>query len=72
LTQERVRRLGRDWVGDGYKVASDGKTLVSADGVRQFRPPSMKPNLGIEQANFEQRLVPSGEWLGNGHLDIEP
>jgi RHS repeat-associated protein len=71
-TRADAERLGRAWVGDGAKFASDGKTLVSADGLRQFRPPSFKPNLGIEQANFEQRLVPSGQWFGNGHLDIGP
>ena len=63
-------RLGRSWVGDGYKVASDGKTLISSDGLRQFRPPSLKPNLNKTQANFEQRWEPSGQWQGNGHLDI--
>ncbi len=63
-------RLGRSWVGDGYKVASDGKTLISSDGLRQFRPPSVKPTLNKTQANFEQRWEPSGQWQGNGHLDI--
>jgi filamentous hemagglutinin len=57
-------------VGDGFTVASDGKTLVSADGLRQYRPPSYKPNLDMWQANFEQRLIPRGTWQGNGHLDI--
>jgi len=71
-TRAEAERLGRTWVGDGAKLASDGKTLVSADGLRQFRPPSFKPNLGIEQANFEQRLAPSGQWFSNGHLDIGP
>ena len=65
-------RLGEAWVGKGYTVASDGKTLISADGLRQFRPPSYKPRLGIEQSNFEQRLQPSGQWQSNGHLDIVP
>jgi len=63
-------RLGRSWVGDGYEVASNGKTLISSDGLRQFRPPSLKPNLNKTQANFEQRWEPSGQWQGNGHLDI--
>jgi hypothetical protein len=71
-TPAEAERLGRAWVGDGYKIASDGKTLVSSDGLRQFRPPSYKPNLSIEQANFERRLVPEGQWFGNGHLDILP
>lgn len=56
--------------GDTLTIVEDGKTLVSADGLRQYRPPSMKPNLGIKQANFEQRLIPQGQWQSNGHLDI--
>jgi hypothetical protein len=63
-------KLGESWVGEGYKVASDGKTMISADGLRQFRPPSFKPNLGRVQSNFEWRLEPGGRWQGNGHLDI--
>ncbi|MFC7219754.1 polymorphic toxin-type HINT domain-containing protein [Streptomyces polyrhachis] len=67
--------LGRAWVGEGYTVASDGKTLVSQDGLRQFRPPSNKPNSATTgyapvQANFEQRYIPRGQWQSNGHLDI--
>jgi hypothetical protein len=34
-----AQRLGEAWVGEGSTVASDGKTLLSADGLRQFRPP---------------------------------
>jgi hypothetical protein len=67
---EEAQAAGRAWVGDGYRVASDGKTLVSADGLRAFRPPSFKPKLGIVQANFEQRAVPSGPWSSNGHVDV--
>jgi len=67
-------RLGESWVGDGYTVASDGKTLLSSDGLRQFRPPSLKPNSPYAttgaQANFEWRNVPKGQWQGNGHLNI--
>jgi len=64
---------GKAWVGEGYRVASDGKTLVSQDGLRQFRPPSLKPKLGGRtQANFEQRSIPKGRWESNGHLDIIP
>jgi hypothetical protein len=61
---------GRAWVGNGYRIASDGKTLISADGLRQFRPPSYKPKLGIRQANFEMRNAAKGRWQSNGHLDI--
>jgi RHS repeat-associated protein len=69
-TRAQADDAGRAWVGDGFTVASDGKTLVSADGLRQYRPPSYKPNLDMWQANFEQRLIPRGTWQGNGHLDI--
>jgi RHS repeat-associated protein len=63
-------RLGRAWVGEGFKVASDGTTLISRDGLRQYRPPTYKPNQKRFQANFEQRPSPNGAWTSNGHLDI--
>jgi hypothetical protein len=71
-TAEDAESLGRSWVGDGYRVASDGKTLISQDGMRQFRAPSYKPSLGIYQANFEQRVPGqvSKQWFSNGHLNI--
>jgi hypothetical protein len=69
-TAAQAETAGRAWVGEGYKIASDGKTLVSADVLRQYRPPSFKPRLGKSQANFESRLVPRGQWQSNGHLDI--
>lgn len=68
-TSAEAGAAGRAWVGDGYTVASDGKTLISSDGLRQFRPPSYKPNLDKWQANFEERFGP-GQWQSNGHLDI--
>lgn len=64
-------RLGRSWVGEGSRIASDGKTLVSKDGLRVFRPPSFKPKLGKTQANFEQKASPGGQPFSNGHLDIQ-
>lgn len=75
-------RLGNAWVGNGSRVASDGRTLVSADGLRTFRPPSAKPNspyatTGV-QANFEslERVMINGveklKVIRNGHLDITP
>ena len=62
--------LGHAWVASNYTTASDGKTLVSADGLRQFRPPSFKPRLGITQADLEWRNIARGQWQENGHLDI--
>jgi hypothetical protein len=71
-TAKDAEVLGRSWVGEGYRVVSDGRTLISQDGLRQFRPPSYKPSLGIYQANFEQRLADqtSRQWFSNGHLNI--
>lgn len=71
-TSREADALGRDWVGEGYKVARDGRTLVSSDGLRQYRPPTFKPDLGRYQANLERRFEGqrSREWQGNGHLDI--
>lgn len=71
-----AENIGKSWVGDGYRTASDGQTLISRDGLRQYRPPSAKPNSRHAptgtQANFEQRSVPEGQWQSNGHLDITP
>ena len=69
-------RLGKIWVGDGYRIASDGTTLVSFDGTHVYRPPSPKPHsqyapTGV-QSSFEL-LEKQGEKmvkLGNAHLDI--
>jgi filamentous hemagglutinin len=63
--------LGRAWVGEGYSVSSSG-TWVSANGLRQYRPPSYKPNLGVAQANLEWRLPGLTQWQGNAHLTIIP
>jgi len=69
-TRAQSQAMGEAWVGDGFKVASDGKILISRDGLRQYRPPSFKPRLGKTQANFEQRFKSEGQWQGNAHLDI--
>ena len=61
---------GKKWVGNGYRISSDKKAWISADGKRQFRPPSYKPRLGKTQANFESRTINRGMWENNGHLDI--
>lgn len=71
-TKDQAMRAGESWVGEGYRVASDGKTLVSRDGLRSFRPPSWKPRLGKWQANFEYWIdgQVARKPMGNGHLDI--
>jgi len=63
--------MGEAWVGPGYRISSDGY-YISLDGLRQFRPPSFKPKLGIIQANFEQRTEPYGKWGANGHVEVLP
>jgi hypothetical protein len=64
-------RLGEAWVGPGARLATDGKTLVSRDGLRTYRPPSYKPKLGKTQANFERKVMARGRPVANGHLDIK-
>jgi hypothetical protein len=66
----QANELGNEWVGDNARLSSNGKALVSQDGLRQFRFPSFKPSWGNYQANFESRLTPSGPWTSNGHLTI--
>jgi len=73
-TANEANTLGEAWVGPGYRVSKDGSSWVSADGLRIYRPPSAKPNstqatTGV-QANFEQKLIPGGRPISNGHLDI--
>ena len=74
-TAKSSNKLGNIWVGDNAKLASDGKTLVSQDGLKQYRPPAAKNSpfstTGV-QSNFQARPTPSGAWQSNGHLDITP
>ena len=69
-TAAEANELGRAWVGEGYSVRSNG-ALVSRDGLRQYRPPSYKPRLGIRQANLESRQIPRGQWQSNAHIDVK-
>lgn len=62
--------LAQSWLGDGYRLSKNGKALISADGLRQFRL-AYKPKQGKFQANFEKRVSPRGEWTSNGHVDIK-
>ena len=68
---QRAEAMGKAWVGPEARVASDGKTLISKDGLRQYRPPSYKPKLQKTQANFEFRPSGAGQWQSNAHLDVE-
>lgn len=69
-TREQAQAMGEAWVGPGFRASSDGKILVSADGLRQYRSPSFKPKQGKFQANFESRPEEMTQWQLNGHLDI--
>lgn len=62
--------VGEEWVGENARLSSNGKALISDDGLRQYRFPSYKPGWSTYQANFESRLTPSGPWTSNGHLTI--
>ncbi len=68
-SRAEAEAMGAAWVGKGHTVTSEG-IFISADGLRQFRPPSYKPRLDAVQANFEWRVKPSGQSQGNGHLDV--
>ena len=75
-TQDEAARMGESWVGAGFRFASDGKTMISSNGLRQYRPPSFKPNRPAKfggpgyQANFEWRDIPEKQWQADAHLDI--
>ena len=74
-TVAETNALGKDWVGPGYRVSqTDGTTLISADGLRQYRPPAPKSSsyatTGV-QANFQSRSVPNGAWQNNGHMNVK-
>lgn len=76
-TVNQADTLGYAWAGEGAQWSSSGKALVSADGLRQYRPANFKPGnvgktFGKVQANLEWRLKNSGEWQGNAHIDITP
>ncbi|GLW06009.1 hypothetical protein Misp01_11390 [Microtetraspora sp. NBRC 13810] len=74
-TRAEARLAGEAWVGSGYRtvVNKEGKEVwISADNMRQYRPPSNKDKIGKVQANFESRVPGqlSKRWQNNGHLDI--
>jgi len=69
-TRAEAEALGRAWVGPNPRVASDGRILVSRDGLRQYRPPEFKSTQGKVQANLEQRSPETTQWHSNAHIDI--
>jgi len=66
---EDAEILGEAWVGPNSRQSSDGTATISADGLRQWRPPINK-QIGWTQSNFEIRVDPKGGWQGNGHFLI--
>ncbi|WP_063062110.1 hypothetical protein [Nocardia sienata] len=44
---------------------------VSADGLRQYRPPQQKPSGRGVEANYESRSETGRHWESNAHLEIE-
>jgi RHS repeat-associated protein len=78
VTPSEAWQLGQHFVGPGFTRNDVG--LTSADGLRQFRAPTVKRGInpatnqpwsktGV-QANFETRNVPSGPFQSNVHLDV--
>lgn len=74
-TAKTSNSIGKIWAGEGATVASDGKTLVSVDKLKQYRPPSTKSSpyatTGV-QSNFQSRASTSTGFTNNGHLNITP
>lgn len=69
-TRAEAQRLGEAFVGPGYRLSSNGKAMISADGLRQYRFPTWKGYWQEYQANFERRLNPRGVFHNNGHLTV--
>lgn len=72
-SRSQSKELGKQWAGRDAKLASDKKTLVSKDKLRQYRPPAKKNSPSAKtgvQSNFESRTQPKGRWTSNAHLDI--
>jgi filamentous hemagglutinin len=73
-TVSEANEAGESWVGQGWRWSSDHKSMVSADGLRMYRPPSAKPYSPDLVANFE-RIDPTTQKrmpISNGHLTIVP
>jgi hypothetical protein len=81
VSNDDALRLGQEFVGPGYKVMSNGKGYVSADGLRTFRFPANKrgvnpatgepwSNTG-RQVNFETKAARDEASISNVHLDVQ-
>jgi RHS repeat-associated protein len=82
VSQADALRLGREFVGPGFRTMSNGQGYVSSNGLRVFRFPNAKrginPNTGRpwsgtgRQVNFETKATASGRPISNVHLDVLP
>jgi filamentous hemagglutinin len=64
--------LGSEWVGSDAYTTSDGSSLLSSDGLKEYRFPSTKGYSLDQVANFKWRSEPSGSWMSNGPLTVTP
>ncbi len=76
-TKNQTDDLGKAWVGDGAKLSSDGKSLISADGLKKYRFPAYKVKVNKTQANLEWRSSVNDNWFGgnngaggNAHIEV--
>ncbi len=69
-TRADAEVLGEAWVGPGATWSGSGRARVSADGLRQYRPPAWKPGWNNYQANFEWKYPDGSSFTNNGHLHI--
>jgi RHS repeat-associated protein len=80
VSEGEALRLGREFVGPGFRMMSNGRGYVSADGLRTFRFPASKggvnpatgkpwSNTG-RQVNFESKVGRGEVPTSNVHLDV--
>lgn len=70
MTAAEAELVGKAWVGPGATLSTNGRAWLSRDGLRQYRPASLKVRKGIWEANIQRRDVPTGDWPHNGHIKI--
>lgn len=80
VSQSDAFKLGEAFVGPNYRIMSNGKGLVSEDGLRTYRFPADKRGYDRingrpwsktgKQVNFETKNE-DGDVVANIHLDVE-
>ena len=73
--QHNLRFLVR--LGSALDIGEQAmEKIISADGLRQYRPPAAKPNSDFAttgvQANVQGHVSTDTTWASNGHLNITP